>query len=244
MDDREIERILERTFEDFRLSRSEKQAFSQVLADHNPTGEQLARYRNTAFSIARKAMTSPASAPATESTPGSMPDSSSAIVLKWLEGVIKVLAPFGIESECSESRAYFSSVDNCTRKITDLIDGPHKQIDICVFTITHDHIANAIVRAHKRGTKVRIVTDRDKAEDLGSDIYDMQQAGVPIRLDNSRHHMHHKFALFDQAKLLTGSFNWTRSAANHNDENVIITDDHGLVRDFANEFNRLWNELA
>lgn len=226
MNDHDKEQTIERTFDDFRLSRGEKQALAQVIADANPSGEQLARYRNAAFALARKAI-----------------GSAGADILKWLEHVMKVLAPFGKADANAESHAYFSPDDNCPRRIMELLDISHTHIDICVFTITHDHIANSIIRAHDQGAKVRVITDREKADDMGSDIHKIQRAGVPTRLDFSRHHMHHKFAIFDQKTLLTGSFNWTRSAALHNDENLIITDDVSLVKDFSNEFEKLWQAL-
>jgi phosphatidylserine/phosphatidylglycerophosphate/cardiolipin synthase-like enzyme len=40
---------------------------------------------------------------------------------------------------------------------------------------------------------------------------------------------HHKFALFDNARLLTGSYNWTRSAPEHNHENFVVTNSRKLV---------------
>jgi phosphatidylserine/phosphatidylglycerophosphate/cardiolipin synthase-like enzyme len=48
--------------------------------------------------------------------------------------------------------------------------------------------------------------------------------------------MHHKFAIADQDLLLTGSYNWTRSAATENDENIVVTNNPRLVRSFAGKF--------
>ena len=47
--------------------------------------------------------------------------------------------------------------------------------------------------------------------------------------------MHHKFAIFDQSILLTGSYNWTRSASEKNEENFIITSDPALLFRFESE---------
>jgi phosphatidylserine/phosphatidylglycerophosphate/cardiolipin synthase-like enzyme len=55
--------------------------------------------------------------------------------------------------------------------------------------------------------------------------------------------MHHKFAIFDGARLINGSYNWTRSACDYNEENVILSNDPSLVRRFADEFDTLWKEL-
>ena len=71
----------------------------------------------------------------------------------------------------------------------------------------------------------------------------LRAAGVPVRVDRTDAHMHHKFAVFDRELLLTGSYNWTRSAANQNYENIIVTDDARLATTFANVFEQYWDEL-
>jgi phosphatidylserine/phosphatidylglycerophosphate/cardiolipin synthase-like enzyme len=56
--------------------------------------------------------------------------------------------------------------------------------------------------------------------------------------------MHHKFAIFDGGLLVNGSFNWTRSAAEWNSENLLLTTDPALVAAFRREFDRLWQALG
>jgi len=56
-------------------------------------------------------------------------------------------------------------------------------------------------------------------------------------------HMHHKFAIMDET-LLTGSYNWTRSAAQRNYENILVTEERGLLREFTKEFDQLWSKFA
>ena len=56
--------------------------------------------------------------------------------------------------------------------------------------------------------------------------------------------MHHKFAIFDASLLLNGSYNWTRSAAENNEENFIITDQPVLISVFHQQFEKLWNSLV
>jgi phosphatidylserine/phosphatidylglycerophosphate/cardiolipin synthase-like enzyme len=54
--------------------------------------------------------------------------------------------------------------------------------------------------------------------------------------------MHHKFAVFDERLVVTGSYNWTNSAEHANYENIILLDDPGVVNRFRQEFPRLWRE--
>jgi phosphatidylserine/phosphatidylglycerophosphate/cardiolipin synthase-like enzyme len=56
--------------------------------------------------------------------------------------------------------------------------------------------------------------------------------------------MHHKFALFDDRILLNGSFNWTRSASDFNQENLLVIDHPPLVADYVREFEGLWQRFS
>ena len=90
---------------------------------------------------------------------------------------------------------------------------------------------------------MRIISDDDKSNDRGSDVDRLAEAGVPVRVDRTQYHMHHKFAVFDERLLLTGSYNWTRGAAEHNEENFIITSEQHFVHSFSNLFGKLWSKF-
>jgi phosphatidylserine/phosphatidylglycerophosphate/cardiolipin synthase-like enzyme len=51
--------------------------------------------------------------------------------------------------------------------------------------------------------------------------------------------MHHKFAVIDNKVVLTGSFNWTRNAAEDNHENIISIDS----ADMAVYFTDAWKKI-
>jgi phosphatidylserine/phosphatidylglycerophosphate/cardiolipin synthase-like enzyme len=97
--------------------------------------------------------------------------------------------------------------------------------------------------AHRRGVDISIITDDDKSFDLGSDINRLDRMGLDVITDRSPVHMHHKFALFDEDTVLTGSYNWTRSAADHNYENIIVLKDPIVFAAYEREFKRLWKQL-
>ena len=110
--------------------------------------------------------------------------------------------------------------------------------------IRDSRIADAIRDTFVRGVAVRIISDNDKSLDPGSDIERLMGLGVPVRIDQTDHHMHHKYAVFDQKTTLTGSYNWTRSADKHNDENFLITSDAVINRAYLGHFGRLWDALG
>ena len=139
-----------------------------------------------------------------------------------------------------ENQVYFSPGEDCVNHIIDLINEAYTQLDICVFTISDDRISRALVEAMKNGVEIRIISDNFKVEDTGSDIEDLSRVGIPVKLDTTDNHMHHKFMIVDNKIVLTGSYNWTRSAALYNQENILSMDDEEVVSKFSNEFEKLW----
>ena len=143
-----------------------------------------------------------------------------------------------------QADSYFAPKDDCPAKIRGLLARARNSVDICVFTITDDRISDAIIDTHQRKVKVRVISDDDKAGGRGSDIDRLLSAGVDLRIDRTDDHMHHKFAIFDHRLLLNGSYNWTRSAANRNQENFLVTGEPRFVEDFSKQFERRGEEVS
>ena len=225
----EMEEILLKTLQDGRLSRSERQVLTDLFAEHRGDPDKLVFFRHRAFAIARDRLDR----------------RQQRLVLDWLEQVVKALAKASEPDTAPRlAEAHFSPGDTCRRRIVSLLAMARHTVDVCVFTITDDRISKALLEAHWRGVRVRVITDDDKSEDRGSDVEQLAHAGIRVRLDNSEHHMHHKFALVDSTYLVTGSYNWTRSAAAHNEENIVVTSEARLVGSFGEVFDRLWKDYA
>jgi mitochondrial cardiolipin hydrolase len=170
--------------------------------------------------------------------------------LEWLEAASRLLeakeadgAAHG-KARASGSHVFFSPGEDCLNAICSGLRSAIKAIDVCVFTISDDRISDALIERHKRGVKLRVLTDNEKLLDAGSDIERLHRAGIEIRVDQTEYHMHHKFALIDGKSALTGSYNWTRSAAAYNEENLLVTDDLSVVRRYAQEFEKLWIKMS
>lgn len=229
MTDTPLREMLAQTLDDYRLSRNERRALRDVL-DHFIRDEVSQRKcHQTAFELARSEID---------------PVNTSA-VLQWLEDVSRVIRQVAApEDTHTDAEVIFSPGDHCWQRIAGLLKSARQSVDICVFTITDDRITSAILDAYSRKVAVRVITDNDKAFDRGSDVERLARAGVDVCVDRTPHHMHHKFAIFDRKRLLTGSYNWTRSAASSNEENFIIADDARLRTAFQDEFDRLWKEFS
>jgi len=143
-----------------------------------------------------------------------------------------------------ENIVCFTPGDNCVNEILEFLDSAKKSINICIFTISDDRISRKIVDCMEKGVIVKVITDNDKQNDKGSDVNWLYDKGIEVKMDMSRNHMHHKFAIVDNKKILTGSYNWTRSAAKYNHENFLITTDKKTVEKFSAEFEKLWNNMS
>jgi phosphatidylserine/phosphatidylglycerophosphate/cardiolipin synthase-like enzyme len=221
----EIGAMVRVTFDDQHVSRSERQAIRQALADYADNPEVFAMFREAVFQVAYSAAA----------------DSEARDLIEWLDRALKLAKPPQLKQ--MEAKSYFSPGHTCRDAICRELALARRTIDICVFTVTDNDIVEAIERARRRGTKIRIITDNDKMYDRGSDIQQLVANGVDIRVDMTEDHMHHKFAIFDQKTVLTGSYNWTRGAARGNHENIVICDIPTVAKSFQQEFDELWDVM-
>lgn len=223
---------LTQSIADAELTSAERQLLAADLRARPLRPDQLSQLRNHAFELVLERARQP--------DPGQqMP-----ALVGWLADVVRVLDQARAHSAAVATEVWFSPGTQCRDAILRHLSGARRQLDICVFTIADDEITRAILKAHGRDVAVRILSDDDKRFDAGSDIAQLAAAGIPVALDDSKAHMHHKFALIDRRWLLNGSFNWTRSASTCNDENLVVTNDPEQLRAFGAQFDALWARLA
>lgn len=102
-----------------------------------------------------------------------------------------------------------------------------------IYTITNDKLSRVLYTLKDRGVDVRVITDDETVQNMGSDIHKLANAGIQVRVDpDPQARMHHKFVVLDDEILINGSFNWTSSAVHKNFENVVILDQPKLIKDF------------
>ena len=128
-------------------------------------------------------------------------------------------------------------------KVVSMLRTCKKTLDIAIFSLTLDSIAEAILEAYQRGIKVRMIADDECAKNKGSNVKLIASVGVPCKTDNAIYHMHHKFAVLDGSVVIMGSFNWTGQAVKYNQENIFFYEDKNIASQYAQEFERLWNSF-
>jgi RHS repeat-associated protein len=82
--------------------------------------------------------------------------------------------------------------------------------------------------------------------------YELIKAGIDVRFKTYAHKwhpntaalMHHKYAIFDDSVVATGSYNYSYNAETNSMENVVVFDNVSsapAVADFINNFQSIWN---
>ena len=223
--------MLKQSLSDGKLSRAEKATLKAILTNHADTSNERDLLRHRAFEIARQTLLGP--------------DAKKAV--DWLEDVTGILLqverPSAGESGQKISEVLFSPGESCRLRIQELLRKSQTTVDVCVFTLTDDRIAESVMDTAARGVRTRIISDNDKSLDLGSDMHRLHAAGIQVRIDRTPNHMHHKFAVFDGKIVASGSYNWTRSAADDNEENIVVTNDQKIVGAFHAQFDQLWTRM-
>jgi len=217
----EIIENLRQSIEDEVMSKAERKSLRQLISESPLDEHQLNFLRSKIYEIANEKVNA----------------NNYSFILDWVKAANSALM---IPEPKVLSDAYFSPGEACRNVIINQINSATSHLNICVFTISDDSITQAILTSHKRGTNVRIITDNDKSHDEGSDIEQIAREGIAVKMDRTSNHMHHKFMVTDEKAIITGSYNWTRSAANFNHENVLLSKEAGLVKSYLNEFDHLW----
>ncbi|MFT7519747.1 MAG: cardiolipin hydrolase [Kiritimatiellia bacterium] len=227
MNRQELLDALMSSLNDNRVSRGERTALAQILDEQMlDAGARLALQAQV-FDRVREQLHDP----------------RDKALLQGLEDVVKLLrAPEAATS--APSRVLFGPQDPMWETLHSLVCGARTSLDLAVFTLTDDRLSNALIDVHRRGVRVRLLSDDSKSDDKGSDVRRLRKAGVPVCTDGSPFHFHHKFAVIDDRVVVTGSYNWTRSADERNRENVLVTEDRQIVMAYAKGFEQLWAELG
>jgi mitochondrial cardiolipin hydrolase len=164
--------------------------------------------------------------------------------------VLPICVALGMARASGETRAFFSSRDSVEQEICRLIDRSGDSIDMALFEFRSPRLAQALARARAKGVFLRIILDAGYgARRSGGIIKEMLFRPDEVRYlggkwSRGRGAMHHKFAIFDQKRVVTGSFNWTPGAEHVNYENVLLMDESEPVMAYEREFDALWRRSS
>ncbi len=136
-----------------------------------------------------------------------------------------------------------------------------QRVDLSLFVFSAQNLADTMTRLQRQGVRLRLLADPGFASRSYSEVLDLQgvtlsdhrcrvEAGnrvwqQPIETAGSPRlargdKLHHKVAILDGQRVISGSFNWSPSAAFTNDETLLRIDSPQLAAHFEREMGRMW----
>ncbi|MDD2680591.1 MAG: phospholipase D-like domain-containing protein [Patescibacteria group bacterium] len=151
--------------------------------------------------------------------------------------------------------------DSVTARLDSLINSATSTIDIMIWDFTDKDLALDIVRQARAGIKVRLITDTWNFNNQNSVFRYLLSAKERYSLDNFElildkgnglavsqiktdadleadfdPFLHYHVLIVDDAQVLFGTNNWSRSGAYYNDESIIVTNDQVIISNFKEAF--------
>ena len=132
---------------------------------------------------------------------------------------------------------------------------------MALFVFSAQELTGVLEERVRAGIKLRVLVDPGFASRSYSELLDIMGVSLPdkrckLEAKNkpwqkplmavgipklaSGDKLHHKLAVIDGKTVISGSFNWSPSAAHGNDETLVIIHSAQLARHFTREIDRLW----
>ncbi len=118
------------------------------------------------------------------------------------------------------------------------IDRATRSIDYATFEYGLQPVADALVRAHRRGVRVRLALDRENLIDPIEARFagTLEAVGIPIAWETSTAFLHSKFIIVDERVVWTGSWNTTNNDTYRNNNNLLRITIPQIIANYQAEF--------
>jgi len=136
-----------------------------------------------------------------------------------------------------------------------------RSVDMALFVFSAQPLADVLAARARSGVRVRALVDPGFAYRSYSELLDLMGLTLPdqrCRLERQNRpwaqplaavgiprlargdKLHHKLAVIDGTTVISGSFNWSPSAATTNDETLLIIHAPAVAAEAEREMQRLW----
>ncbi|MBI4703156.1 MAG: carbohydrate-binding protein [Deltaproteobacteria bacterium] len=174
-----------------------------------------------------------------------------AVVQAYRQQVLEVLGALAPAVQggqlTPEMGLHFSPEERLDEVLVQAIAAAEQTVDVAMFTFTSEPVADALVAALDRGVRVRAVIER-KQTDMTKVDERLDKAGaLVVRGANkiaAHSAMHHKYAVIDGRRAVTGASNWTDAGTRRNDEDLLLVDLPRVAAAYAGSFADLLHVYA
>jgi len=148
-------------------------------------------------------------------------------------------------SDGTRVEVFFSPQDDAINSgVVPFIRRATRTLDIGMFFLTHDVIAEELIDAVNRGVRVRLIYDALAAAHPHTHHRFLRENGIDVRVENWGGKMHMKAAVADGRDVILGSLNWSVAGNEANDENtLIVRGNQRLASELGGYLESLWESL-
>lgn len=145
-------------------------------------------------------------------------------------------AAFGTERGTADVEVAFTPGDDVEGLIARRIASARESVRMQAYLFTDRRIAFALLAALRRGVRVEVIGDAGRHAQGGLPwLGTLARAGASVYLDAAAAASHNKVLILDgdgaRAAVVTGSYNFTRSAQSRNAENIVVISGNRAITD-------------
>jgi phosphatidylserine/phosphatidylglycerophosphate/cardiolipin synthase-like enzyme len=140
----------------------------------------------------------------------------------------------------AQIEVYFAPEDGAAEGILDALSEAESTIRFLAFVFTSEPIAQTLIDRVADGVTVTGVLEARSAQNQYSQYDQLVGGGAEVLLDANPFIMHHKVFIVDEETVILGSYNFSASAEEENDENLLIIHDPRVTAAYLSEFERIY----
>lgn len=159
--------------------------------------------------------------------------------------VSALLLPFGTAQAAPSIDVGFSPEGSALQLVMRTIDNAQQSIRLMGYSFTSPEVARGLVAAKRRGVDVKVVVDEkgNKGKASVAAMNFLVNADIPVRTISKYKISHDKVIIVDNHTVESGSFNFTRSAAESNSENaLVISGLPALAQTYMTHWQSRWDD--
>jgi phosphatidylserine/phosphatidylglycerophosphate/cardiolipin synthase-like enzyme len=137
-------------------------------------------------------------------------------------------------------QVYFSPNGGVSAAIVQEIGVAKSEVLVQAYYFTSAPIGKALVDAHNRKVRVEVILDPSQVKPDGQycPATFFYNAGVPVYIDSAHQIAHNKIMIIDRSTVITGSFNFTKSAEEKNAENMLVIPSKELAAKYLDNWQK------
>lgn len=149
------------------------------------------------------------------------------LALLWISAAPQVI-------EIQRMEIFFPPADDPYQRIIGIIDGAEESILLQAYQLTNKTVAEALLRAHKRGVRVILLVDKTQARRF--EAPKLAALGMDVWIDYIPRIAHSKIMIVDRKTIVGGSFNYSVNALKNAENCTFFENEPKLALEYTHNF--------